>query len=82
MKKKSIEAQNLDTTVQDKMYNLVRTIAVELGNSAIVKAKERVAAENARAKRLSRTFIGISILVFVLSWYRLYLSRIIANPLR
>jgi methyl-accepting chemotaxis protein len=80
---KSIEAQNLDTTVQDKMYNLVRTIAVELGNSAIVKAKERVAAENARAKRLSRTFIGISILVFVLSLViALYLSRIIANPLR
>ena len=80
---KSLEAQNLDATVQDKMYNRVRTLAVDLGNSAIVQAKERVAAENARAKRLSQTFIGISILVFALSVVvALYLSRIIAQPLR
>ncbi|HSO08453.1 MAG TPA: MCP four helix bundle domain-containing protein, partial [Desulfoprunum sp.] len=78
---KSIEAENLDATVQDKLYNRVRAIAVDLGNTAIAQATERVAAANARAERLAQIFLGISILAFVLSIVvALYLSRIIANP--
>ena len=80
---KSVEAENLDATVQDKLYNRVRTIAVDLGNTAIAQATERVAAANARAERLAQIFLGISILAFVLGIVvALYLSRIIANPLR
>ncbi|MBB5347910.1 MCP four helix bundle domain-containing protein [Desulfoprunum benzoelyticum] len=80
---KSSEAESLDAAVQDKLYNRVRTIAVDLGTTAIAQATERVVAANARAERLSRIFIGISILVFVFGVVvALYLSRIIAQPLR
>ena len=53
------------------------------GDTAIARAKMRVAEADKRAEVITRTFIGIGILFFVLSvGAALFLSRIIAKPLK
>ena len=77
------EAEDLDATVQNERFKRIRTIARELGDTAIARAKMRVAEADKRAEVITRTFIGIGILFFVLSvGAALFLSRIIAKPLK
>jgi methyl-accepting chemotaxis protein len=79
----SDEAQRLGTTVQEERYGRIRTIAKELGDSAIGRAKERIAGAEKKTAKLFRTFLVISILVLVLSGGAvLFLNRIIATPLK
>jgi methyl-accepting chemotaxis protein len=80
---KAGEAENLDATVQSERYNRIRAIAINLGDTAIAQAKMRIAQANTRAEALFRVFIGISILVVVLSvGAAVFLSEIIAKPLK
>lgn len=77
------EAENLDTTLQRERYNRIREIARALGDSAIARAKMRIAQAEQRAEVLTQSFIGIGIFIFVLSVSAtLFLSRIIAKPLQ
>jgi methyl-accepting chemotaxis protein len=77
------EAEGLEATVQNERFKRIRAIARDLGDTAIARAKMRVAEADNRAEVLTRTFIGIGILIFVLSvGAALFLSRIIAKPLK
>lgn len=79
---RSNEAERLNTAEQNRRYDRIRTIAVDLGNAAVAEAKMRVAQSEIRFETLSRAFMAISILVFVLSLGAvLFLSAIIARPL-
>lgn len=80
---KASEAESLGTTVQDERYNLIRAIAEELGDSALARAKARIAQTEEKTETLSRAFIIIGIFVFVLSvGVAVFLTKIIANPLK
>ena len=46
------EAEDLDATVQSERYNRIRAIARELGDTAIARAKMRIAEANKRAEVL------------------------------
>ncbi len=77
------EAEGLEATVQNERFKRIRAIARELGDTAIARAKMRVAEADNRAELLTRTFIGIGILILALSLAAaLFLSRIIAKPLK
>jgi methyl-accepting chemotaxis protein len=79
---KAREAESLDNTVQSEQNNRIRALAISLGDAEIAQAKMRVVHTDLRAKELSRTFIGISILIFILSvGAAIFLSAVIAKPL-
>ena len=72
---KAGEAEILDATVQSERFNRIREIAKKLGDTAVAQAKMRIIHADARAKFLSQTFVGISLLA-------LFLSAVIARPLK
>jgi methyl-accepting chemotaxis protein len=77
------EAEDLEATVQNERFKQIRAIARELGDTAIARAKMRVAEADNRAGVFTRTFIGIAILILALSvGAALFLGRIIAKPLK
>jgi methyl-accepting chemotaxis protein len=76
------EAQNLAAAVQDERYNRIRAIALELGDSALARAKERIAQAEKKTEVLSRVFILIGGIVVVLcAGIVFFLNKIIAGPL-
>jgi methyl-accepting chemotaxis protein len=80
---KAGEAESLDTTIQSERFLKIRAIATNLGDAAVAQAKTLIAQADTQAGMLSRTFIGISILVLVLSAVAsIFLSSIIAKPLK
>ena len=80
---KAGEAEILDATVQSERFNRIREIAKKLGDTAVAQAKMRIIHADARAKFLSQTFVGISLLALILSVSAaLFLSAVIARPLK
>ena len=80
---KAGQAEDLETSAQGELHNRIRALAIDLGDTEIAQAKARIARAGIQAQVLSRTFVGISILVFLLSvGAAIFLSEIIARPLK
>ena len=77
------EAEKLAANVQEERYDRIRAIAKDLGDSAIARAKARIAQAEKKAETLSWIFIIVSILVLVLGTGAvLLLDKLIAKPLK
>ena len=77
------EAEKLAANVQEDRYDRIRAIAKDLGDSAIARAKARIAQAEKKAVTLSWIFIIVSILVLVLGTGAvLLLDKLIAKPLK
>ena len=76
------EAQRLGTSVQEERYNKIRSIAMNLGDGMLERAKTRItrAEKNARTLLLGFVFAG-AFSLFLSAGMVLYLSRSIAKPL-
>lgn len=80
---KLAKAQELGATIQDERYNKIRTMLLELGNQAISSARARITQAEKNAEALSYTFFVAGTLIVLLSTgIVLFLSSIIANPLK
>lgn len=76
------EAQQLTATVQNERYDRINSLVKGLGESALARARARIDQASAKTEELSRTFIIIGVVTFLLSiGTAIFLNKIIARPL-
>lgn len=76
------EAQQLTATVQNERYDRINSLVKGLGESALVRARARIDQASVKTEELSRTFIIIGVVTFLLSiGTAIFLNKIIARPL-
>jgi methyl-accepting chemotaxis protein len=61
---KTDEAMQLSTAIQDRRYNRIRNISIELGKDELAQAVGRVKAAEAKVRQLQIIFLSIGLIAF------------------